>query len=71
MSRSRKLILARRDGMNEIVFVRFDGGCVVVSENRKDALHLSNMTSAQGLKSKLRSRSPGEWEIINLYEEGS
>ena len=75
MSLYRKLILVRKDEFHELVFVRFDSGCVVVSENRKDATYLSNMRHAQELLSKLRKHrsggAAGEWRIVNLVEEES
>lgn len=73
MSHYRKLILVRKDGFRELVFVRFDGGITVVSEDRKDAKFLSSMQHAQEYLSKLRKfasgGTAGEWEIINLVEE--
>lgn len=75
MSHYRKLILVRKDAFHELVFVRFDGGCIVVSENKKDALYLSSMRHAQELLSKLRRHrsggTSGEWEIVNLLGEGN
>ena len=75
MSKNRKLILVRHDEFRELVFVRFDGGIAVVSEDRKDAKFLSNMRHAQETLSKLRRHASGgtagEWQIVNLIEENA